>query len=218
FRPALYGFNAPGRWPARFDLAVELPETKLQSLIDAVPKSIQGPVWGTKLAGTFKWKFDLEVPMYRASDMVWNTDPVLTDVQLLSVPEAVDPRRLLEPMTLTIVDSIKEEDDFTRTIRTGPLYPTPADWLMEHAQLTLEQIDERARRRGWPEVPTPERAGMRRDILESPQYWLTPYALSKKAPKPWTDDEIIERTPERPYGRYVYVPLIHISPYLPKAV
>lgn len=217
-RPSFHGFNAPGRWPARFDVAVELPETKLQTLIDAVPKAIQGPVWGTKLGGTFKWKFELEVPMYRASDMVWKADPVLTDVQLLSVPEAVDPRRLLEPMTLTIVDSIKEEDDFTRTIRTGPLYPTPADWLMEHAQLTLEQIDERARRRGWPEVSTPERSGLRRDILESPQYWLTPYALSKKAPKPWSDDEVIERTPERPYGRYVYVPLIYISPYLPKAV
>jgi len=218
FRPAIYGFNAPGKWPARFDLTIELLETPIQNLIDSVPRTIQGPIFGTKINGTLAWNFGLEVPMYRASDMNWNTTPVLKGVELVHIPEPVDVRKLMTPMSLTITDSIKEEDDFSKTVRLGAPTPTPADWLMENAKLTLEQIDERARRRGWPPLPTAERSGLRYEVLESPEYWVSRYALSQTAPKPWSDFDTIVRREDAPYGPYVFVPLAHISPYLPRAV
>lgn len=218
FRPAIYGFNAPGKWPTRFDLTIELPETPVQTLVDAVPKVIQGPIYGTKINGSFAWMFALEIPMYRASDMVWNANPILKDISLLQIPDAVDVRKLMTPMTMTITDSIKEEDDFSKTIRLAAPTPYPASWLTEHAGLTLQQIDERNRRRGWPEIPSSSESGLPHYVIDSADYWLTPYALNQAARPPWSDDDVIQRRPESPYGPYVFAPLVHISPYLPKAV
>lgn len=218
FRPALYGFNAPGKWPTRLDLTIELPETPVQTLIDAVPEAIQGPIYGTKINGSFAWSFELEVPMYRASDMVWKTTPLLKDASLLQIPDAVDVRKLMTPMTLTITDSIKEEDDFSKTIRLGAPSPYPASWLIEHAGLTIEQIDERNRRREWPEIPSSSESGLPHYVIDSPEFWLTPYALNQAARRPWSDDDEIRRRPDAPYGPYVFAPLVHISAYLPKAV
>lgn len=219
FRPAFYGFNAPERRPARMDITFEIPRTPVKTLFDAVPTAIQGPAQGTRMAGEFEYKLHVEIPLYRARDMEWESLPLLHDFSVIELPQATDVRRLMEPSTtVTITDSIEEEDDFERTIKLGPPRPMPATWLMKHSGLNLEQIDERRREREWPELPDPYATGISQRMIDRPEIWLTPWALSKAAPKPWNDGDTIERTSERPYGPYVFVPLNHISAYMPLAV
>ncbi len=219
FRPAFYGFNAPEGRPARMDITFEIPRTPVMDLFDAVPSAIQGPARGTQMRGEFEYKLHVEVPLYRAKDMVWESLPILHEFEVIDIPEAADVRRMMnDSMKVTITDSIEEEDDFERTITLGPPRPMPATWLMKNSGLTLEEIDERRRKRERPELPDPFTTAISQRMIDRPEIWLTPWALSKAAPRPWTDDDTIQPTDERPYGPYVFVPLNHISHYMPLAV
>lgn len=217
FRPSIYGFNAPGRLPARLDLQLELAKTPAMSLFKAVPAALMGATAGTQLSGYFEWKFAAEIPLYRAGDMEWQADPKLTDFEVVSIPDEVDVRTLMDAKSITIVDSIEEEDDFTRTIRIGAAAPYPVDWMLANTGLTIEQIDERRRKSGWPPLPTRE-DGVREDVIDSAEVWSTQWALRQQAAKPWQDGDEIQPTKNWPYGPYVYVPIQYISPYMVRAV
>lgn len=221
--PAVYGTGAlPGRMPKRVDLVVEVPKTPLQTIFDAVPVAIQGPVAGTKLAGDFSWKLDVEVPPYRAGDMEWVSEPLLENFELISIPSAVDPRNLMTGYRLTIETTLKnkkgEEYEWSRTIRIPPAKPVSAQYLIDNAGLELEVLDARRRKRDWPPIPSADSSWLPRTILESPQYWLSQSAIAQLAPKPWSDGDTIERTHDQPYGPYVFVPLHHISKWVVRTV
>lgn len=218
FRPALYGFNAPQRRPARLDVEFELPLTPVTTLFEAVPDALKGSAVGTQLKGEFAYTLLLEVPLYRASDMKWSSEPDLRNFEVVKMPHEVDVSRMLGPLTVEITDSIEEEDDFQRTIQLDAPQPYPATWLLENSGLTIEQIDERRRRREWPPLPDPYATRLSTVITDRPQVWLTPWALGQAAPKPWSDEDEIRSTKEQPYGPYVFVPLHHISAYMPLAV
>ncbi|MEZ4462330.1 MAG: transglycosylase domain-containing protein [bacterium] len=217
FRPSFFGFNAPRSLPARMDLTILLPKTPVMSLLKAVPAALMGAASQTKMEGFFEWNFNVEVPLYRAGDMEWRTEPKLSEFQIVSIPEEVDVRRLMDGMSVTIVDSIEEENDFTRTIKLKPAMPVPVEWMLENTGMTLEQIDERRRTRGWPELPT-RYDGVREDVIDSPEVWETQWATRQQAARPWDDFSTVEAKPDLPYGPYVFVPIQYISPYLVRAV
>ncbi len=216
FRPAFYGLNAPGRLPARMDVAIDLPKTPVMALLNAIPAALMGATAGTKMEGFFEWKFDVEVPLYRAGDMEWKADPKLSEFTVLSIPDEVDVRKLMDAMPVVIVDSIEEENDFTRTIQIRAASAIPAQWMLENTGLTLEQIDTRRRRRGWPSLPP--YGVVRDDFVDSGQVWETQWAQNQQAKKPWQDDAQIQRTPDQPWGPYVFTPIQYISPYMVRAV
>jgi hypothetical protein len=223
FVPAIYGTGAlPGDLPARVDLHVDLPKTDTQALFDAVPLALQGPLEGTRLAGTFAWKLAAEIPLYRASDMQWESNPVLDEFEVVEMPKEVDPRTLMSGYDLTITDTLEdergEEYEWSRTITIPPAKPVSAKYLVENSGLTIEQIDERRREREWPKLPDPNRSFLPRSLINSPQYWLTTHAEQRTAPKPWKSSEAIRRTKDRPYGPYVFVPLHHIARWVVLAV
>lgn len=223
FMPAIYGTGAlPGELPARIDLSAKLPRTDTQALIDAVPDALLGPLEGTKLAGTFAWNLKAEIPLYRASDMEWESNPALEDFEVVEMPEEVDPRTLMSGFDLTIEDTLEdkkgEEYEWTRTIRIPPAKPVSAKYLIENSGLTIQELDERRREREWPKVPDPSRSFLPRALLKSPKYWLTPHAENRVAPRPWGLHDTIQRTKDRPYGPYVYVPLHHIARWVVLAV
>ncbi len=219
FRPSLYGFNAPGRLPARLDLHVEIPNTDVMKLFNAIPSAVLGETAGTKMAGSLSWVMDVELPLYRASDMKWDSKTVLNEFEVISIPQPVDVRRLMERTKVTITDSIEEEDDFERTITLPAAKPIPAQWLIDHAGLTLEEIDERRREREWPPVPPAKQLGLAKSYVDSPTFWMSSAATNEQAQKPWNDgDPIVGVSEEQPYGKYVFVPLQYISAYMPKAV
>ncbi len=221
-KPALYGTAAlPSNLPARFDMTIKLAKTPVMNLFNAVPKALLGPLQGTQMSGSFTWDFDVEVPLYRAGDMEWLANPVVEEFALLSIPEEVDVRKLETGMTHTITDEWGPGDEikFERTIKIPEMKPVPASWLLENSEVELAKIDEVRRRREWPPLPeNPAALGMSREYVNSPQYWLSPHAEAFAAPRPWVEGEEIQRTEEQPYGRYVFVPLQHISKWMTRAV
>jgi hypothetical protein len=140
----------------------------------------------------------------------------LSEFAVLSIPDEVDVRKLMDAMPVVIVDSIEEENDFTRTIRVQAAAPIPVDWMLENTGLTLEQIDTRRRRRGWPNLPP--YGVVREDFVDSEQVWETQWAKGQQAKRPWQDGTEIQRTPDEPWGPYVFTPIQYISPYMVRAV
>jgi len=262
FRPALFGIDGLRRRPARLDVEVELERTDVQQLFESVPEAIRGPVADARMKGTFAWNFDAEIPLYDAGEMEWETDPKLRDFRLVSLPEPVDVREL-EGNFLHVIE--EDELDFRRQIRIPEMRPVSATYLTEHCEISIEELDERRRRRGWPPLPPPSALGsdVSPGVRERPEIWVTESAESRTAPAPWE-----ARTPEAPPGsessttnarsigrggevrvesnrregrteggragpgvdgdressgreradEYVYVPLHHVSKWLPRAI
>jgi hypothetical protein len=208
-RPALYGLRSFERMPTRLDAEVELPETKVQQLFDAVPRAIRGPTDGTRMRGTFAWSFDVEIPLHDAGEMEWKTEPKLTDFELVELPEAVDVRKLREGFTHVIRD---ERLEFERTVQIPPMRPVKTNWIIENGlpnsdEVDLETLDERRRDRGWPPLPRESAfsqeelaelrtaARQRNDLgrspspLDAPEVWTTDTVESLAAPTPWFEGE-----------------------------
>lgn len=224
--PAFYGLDRDKPLPARFDLRIEMPPTHVQRVFDAIPDALMGDLVGTKIEGKVKWNFDLEVPMYDASEMVWRGEPETDEFMLISMPDEVDVREMTENFRHTITD---EKVLFERQVRIPAMNLTPTDWLMENAGLTLEQVDYHWRRGEW--FPAPD--DMTAKLAQSPEYWKSQYVKWQAAPLPWAGDpegaDIIRKWKpykenqtkpmvSEPYGPYVYVPLHHISPWLIRAI
>ena len=224
--PAFYGLASDKPLPARFDLRIEMPPTHVQRVFDAIPDALMGELVGTKIEGTMKWNFDLEVPMYDASEMVWRGEPETDEFMLISMPSEVDVRKMSEGFRHTITD---EKVLFERQVKIPAMNLTPTDWLMENAGLTLEQVDDHWRRGEWFMAPD----DMNPELAESPEYWKSQYVKWQAAPLPWANDpegvEVIRKWKPykenqtkpmvaEPYGPYVYVPLHHISPWLIRAI
>ncbi|MEM9588096.1 MAG: hypothetical protein AAGA03_12515, partial [Planctomycetota bacterium] len=102
--PALYGLDRQKPLPARFDLAIKMPSTPIQRTLDAMPDALLGELVGTQLDGSVSMDFNLEVPVYDASEMVWKGEPVFKDVTIIAMPEPVDVRKMTEQFSHTILD------------------------------------------------------------------------------------------------------------------
>ncbi|MGM0557621.1 MAG: transglycosylase domain-containing protein, partial [Myxococcota bacterium] len=231
FKPALYGLNA-GQRPSRFDAEVDLPKTPVMDLFDAVPDAIKGPLVGTKMKGTFAWNFHVEVPLYEAGDMKWEANKNLQDFELVSMPQEVDVRRMRGEMTHTIVD---ERIEFERTIQLPEMRPVPLQWLVDNTDMPEEKFVERRMEREWP-LRDPEtghwRISPRGDPFDGERESRAPAdeqglvgtppdgerTPKKKAAEPKVMVKWKGKEKPHPYGRYRYVPLHHISPWLTRAV
>jgi hypothetical protein len=242
--PSLYGLDLDKPLPTRLGLYVKLPKTRVQTLFDAVPDALKGDLVGTQLAGSFGWEFKLEVPLYDASEMMWRATTELSDdFAIVSMPSAMDVRKLTDSFVHTIVD---ESINYERRVRIPEMTLTPGDWMLANVGLTPEELDEHWRAGGWfvpPPVRDPETGQLRE---RGPEYWTSPAALAQRPGKPWSDGydasilrswrppKVRERnkrpilrpdgTPEmemmsrNPYGPYVYVPLPFISHYVVRAI
>lgn len=180
------------RLPNRLVLGVELEETDLQDIVDAVPPAIQGPLEGLVLHGSIGWDFELEVPLYHASDMVWESDVDLSpDLDVSFIPEEVNVFSLTGEFTHTIedewTDHLGRNFYYERTVDIPEMRPIPAEWLVENTGLSLEQIDQRRRLRGWPPIPAGS-AAMEVDSqqLREPEFWLSDVANRDVADVPWS--------------------------------
>lgn len=98
-RFGLYGLALLPVWPARFDLHLTLPKTSAQALLDVVPPQLLGDIQGAKFGGEVEAVVDVELPLNRASRMRWKIDEQLHDFSIEHLPEPVDVRRLMKPMT-----------------------------------------------------------------------------------------------------------------------
>jgi hypothetical protein len=184
FRPALYGIDGLSRRPARFDVAVTLPTAPVNALFEAVPDAIKGPLVGTEMTGEFGWTLDLEIPLYEAGDMEWESKPVLTNFELVSMPEEVDVRKMREEFEMTIYDpKIK----WSRKVTIPAMRPVPIDWLVRHSGLEAEEFEERRREREWPPRYAP-------GFVADPDGDGVPNLLEPR-PAPWAADDAADAAP-----------------------
>ena len=224
--PALYGLARGKPLPARLDLSITLPSTPVQTALDAIPDALLGGLVGTKLGGNVSWNFELEVPLYDASEMIWEGEPAFAGLTIEKMPREVDVRKITESFEHVITD---EGVLFERQVTIPAMKVIPTDWLMENAGLTLEQVDDHWRRGGWFSPPDT----MSQALASSPQYWQSQYISWQAAGLPWAGDPAgssIRRDwrpyqkgqtkpmTSKPYGPYVFVPLHHISPWLIRAI
>lgn len=221
--PAIYGTGAlPSRLPARVDLKVDLPTTPFQDLFEAVPVAIQGPIAGAEFAGTLTWKLDLELPPYNAGDMEWVSNPVLGDFEIVSIPHEVDPNNLMKGYKLKIEATLEDDDgdeyEWTRTIKIPPAKPISAKYLVDNCNVNIETIDADFRDAEWPSIPDHRKSWLPRTVLDSPQYWTSSSYEARVAKKPWNDGDEIQWSDRSPLGPYTFVPLHHISKWVPLTV
>lgn len=177
FRPALFGLDGLKKRPTRFDTAIELPKTPVDTLFKAVPDAIKGPLTGTKMRGTFGWTLALEMPLYQARDMKWDAQPVLSGFELLSMPEAVDVRKLRDEFQMTIYDPTLE---WSRNVTIPAMRPVPLEWLSEQSGLEMERFEKRRRIRQWPPM-TGSGPDATTAIKPYPAPWAAEEAAAKKA-------------------------------------
>ena len=123
FRPVLEGLNAPRSGmplpaaPARLDFVLEIPETPLQDIVDAIPVSVQGPLSGLQLGGTLSWKIDAEAPVRQLSWTRWEERNEVQDFELRAVDPAYDVRALTGAFRHRIVN---EGSGYRRIIAVPP--------------------------------------------------------------------------------------------------
>ena len=196
FHSAIYGLRGTQR-PARLDAGIRLPTTELQDIIDAIPAALRGPFDGLQMTGSLTWDFDIEIPLHRASDMVWNARVDLSpDMEVIEIPSEVDVFAMVDAFEHTIEDEwetvieYRDRDiSYRRTVDIPEMRPTPARWLLDNTSLELEQIDDIRREREWPELPDDRRRlGIDADTLDAPDYWLTSLADEEAADRPWDDE------------------------------
>ncbi|AWV89502.1 transglycosylase domain-containing protein [Bradymonas sediminis] len=181
FRPAIYGFYGLQKRPTRFDAEIDLPSIPVDKLFKAVPDAIKGPLTGTKMRGDFAWKLALEIPLYHAGDMKWDAKPELRGFELISMPDAVDVRKLRDQFEMTIYDpTIK----WSRKVTIPKMRPVPLDWLVEHSGIEIERFEQRRRNRQWPPqyaagfVPAPDKSNF---MQPHPSPWASEDAAAQRA-------------------------------------
>lgn len=244
FRPALYGLDGFKRRPNRLTTHIDLPQTPVMTLFDAVPAAIKGPIEGTRMSGEFSWTLDLEVPLYHAGDMQWRAKPELLNFELLSMPPEVDVRKLTDEFQMTIYDPAIE---WSREVTIPEMRPMPMEWMITQTGISEEEFEQRQHRRGWPteedfeEYTEPHRLPWQEERREqSPGFglnspldpeadmgWEEPAPSPEPPPPPeqYPPDEIPpellvildEEEQEHPYGPYVFVPLQYSSPWMIRA-
>lgn len=212
FTPALYGLARDKPLPARLDLGIKMAPTPIQSVLDAVPSALLGEIAGAKISGSVKMDFLVEVPLYDASNMVWRGEPETSNAEIISLPDAVDVRQMVQSFKHTIID---ERVNYERHVRVPQMNLVPSQWLIENAGLASDQVDRHWG--GWVDMVD--------GVAGRQSTWKT-------SPRPWgaRDDARIKRywKPHRegqtdmmvsdPYGPYVFVPLHHIAYWLPRAI
>lgn len=222
--PSLYGLDTTAKLPALFTLRLKLPKTPVQRALETIPAAMLGELATTKLAGTVSWDMLLEVPLNEASSMAWNNEPIFDDVEIISMPDSMDVRKMTRAFTHTIED---EKVNFKRTVRIPSMGLVPAEWLMLNANLSLDDIDAQRRRADWFE---PDREADHY-LADSPDYWTSRFAKAQASPKPWSPQDMVGQRQWKPnhtkddkpmvsapYGPYIYVPLHHISQWMVRAI
>lgn len=148
-RPAEY-WEARAGLPAPVSSArlwINMPPQRVMHVFDAIPNAFRRSLEGTRMQGEVAWELDITAEYTRAEDGRLSVDvprPAVADVtdvgvELITLPEAVDVRRLLDNFDFTFTDGIGE----TRLLTVGEDNPrwVPLDLISPHlitAILTTE--------------------------------------------------------------------------------
>lgn len=120
-RPAVRGLRGTAELPERLELALNLPPTAVQLIIDTVPAALSGPLSEIEADGTVAWVLDFETPTELISRMQWRSDVALDGFALRSIPDAIDVFRLPGPFIHRISDPSSGFERIVRVPHSRPL-------------------------------------------------------------------------------------------------
>ncbi|MFO0750935.1 MAG: biosynthetic peptidoglycan transglycosylase [Myxococcota bacterium] len=81
---------AEGRTVPRVHVALDLPETPLQSVIDAIPAAMMPLLEGLRVDGTLRWPLSIDLDLAKPGDIQVHSDPVLSGFGVISMGRHVD--------------------------------------------------------------------------------------------------------------------------------
>lgn len=185
FRPSLHGLFGLDGPPARADIALQLPPTSLQLILDTIPAPILGELSGMRLGGDLAWEFQLELPLERPSRMEWHSVLNAPEFEVLYLPPAVDVFRLAGSFDHTIRDPVI---GYERRVRIPAMQAVSNDWMRSNSGMTPEEVAAEPRRQAWfarvPEAPARQVGAPRRGTgyryvrLEEMAPWIPRAVLS----------------------------------------
>ncbi len=177
-------------------VAVSLPKTPVDDLLEAAPMALLGPLETLAADGTFAWELDLHVPLDAVSGMTWISEPRLDGFGVRRIEERVNPFKLNGAFVHVIED---EHVEYRRAVRIPPARLPGSEWALAHSEQTALQVSVRRNRQ----------AETRRRVAARP-----PLVVGR--------DDALERGPEAEPGlpdpTYRYVRLDAISPWVVRAV
>lgn len=151
FAPGYFGLL---RGPSVLRMAVQLPATEIQSIIDGVPEAISGRLSRTNTTGSIAYGLDLRIPMDRISEMQWESEVTLDNFSVRSMDVSMNVYELNDEFIHTIRDG---STVFHRTVQIPPAKPASMEWMLKHSEHTQTQIqrsreEDRAIEASHPEV------------------------------------------------------------------
>ena len=205
-RAAFYGIDRDKPLPARLDFDITLEKMQVQRALDSIPDALLGDLAQAKLDGQVSMQFKLEAPLYDASEMKWEGEPLFEALYIQHLPQSVDVRRMTQAMHHTIKD---DSVLYSRDVTLPVMRSVPSRWLMDQTGLGPDDIEAHWERGGFGHLtyaPAPSKP------------WLSnPEGRGViRAWQPWRRGESSPMA-SAPYGPYVYTPLHHISPWLIRA-
>lgn len=150
--PTLWGIYQPTEagGPLRLDtprwVAVTacIPTTPAQTILDAIPQAIAGPLADAKLDGTLAVDGEFRLPFRVIEAMDWVADTELDGFAVRRIPTTMNPYALNDAFVHTIVD---DEQGYRRTVQIPAARPASMTWMLthsEHRPLGIERMRREA--------------------------------------------------------------------------
>ncbi len=149
--PALRGMYAragdipPGQ-SSRLELSIQLPKTKLQRAVKALPRELIGPFEGIELDGSAAWDFYLEIPLDRIAEMNWRSEVELEGFELKKIPTGLN-IFLLDDEFCYAPEGFSESSP--APLRIPKAQQTSMEWMRRHSELSpgvIRRLRERSER------------------------------------------------------------------------
>ncbi len=96
--------RAPAGIPRRIAMMVQLPNTPVSRINEAVPAALKGPLTSLDVSGTFAWQVYFDFPRYNPLGVTWTADTELQDFAVAHIARAVSPFGLNGAFVHTIRD------------------------------------------------------------------------------------------------------------------
>lgn len=129
-------------------LSAAVPLASCQSMFDSLPEAFQGQLAGTKLDGTFSWKFSVFADTNHLDQMKarWRMQ---NDCVTRRVPAAISPDRFKQPFNRVVVDA--DGGEVGRISGPGSASWTPIQEISRYMEVAVTVTEDRGfwRHRGF---------------------------------------------------------------------
>jgi len=121
-------------YPPLLQGKLNLPVTETDTIIQALPEPLLGPLGGIKTKGTFAWRGSLTLPLDEMESFQWTSNPELTDFAVTQIPERVNVYGLNDPFIHSV-----ETPEGKRYLAIPEYKETSMEWMTAVSEHTPAQ-------------------------------------------------------------------------------